>query len=32
MTAQPVPLVPGPTDYYPAIPGPRNPLLDALRA
>lgn len=26
-----VPLVPGPTDYYPAIPGPRNALLDALR-
>lgn len=31
MTAQPIPLVPGPTDYYPAIPGPRIPLLDALR-
>ena len=31
MTAQPVPLVPGPTDYYPAIPGPRNALLDMLR-
>jgi hypothetical protein len=28
---QPVPLVPGPTDYYPAIPGPRNALLDMLR-
>jgi hypothetical protein len=28
----PVPLVTGPTDYYPAIPGPRIPLLDALRS
>jgi hypothetical protein len=27
----PVPLVKGPTDYYPAIPGPRNALLDMLR-
>lgn len=31
MTAQPVPLVPGPTEYYPEIPGPRNALLDMLR-
>lgn len=29
---RPVPLVPGPTDYYPAIPGPRNLLLDSLAA
>lgn len=26
----PVPLVKGPTDYYPEIPGPRNALLDML--
>jgi hypothetical protein len=28
----PIPLVPGPTDYYPAIPGPRSFLLDSLAA
>ena len=28
----PVPLVPGPAVYYPAIPGPRNMLLDSLAA
>jgi hypothetical protein len=27
---RPVPVVPGPTTYYPAIPGPSVPLLDAL--
>ena len=32
MTALPVPLVPGPTEYFPAIPGPRNLLLDSLAA
>jgi hypothetical protein len=31
-TERPVPLVPGPTEYYPAIPGPRSFLLDSLAA
>jgi hypothetical protein len=35
VTAQPprsVPVIPGPTTYLPAIPGPRIPLLDSLSA
>jgi hypothetical protein len=30
-SADRVPLIPGPQPYYPAIPGPRNMLLESLR-